>query len=124
MARSNQARSNLTKGTSTGLCSEVLFGNWADVLIGEWGSVEIMPNPYDPTMYKQGGVQLRILQSVDVAKLSEILQEAWGEPLSKQTFTEKAAQAGKMLRRLGFSGRRKRIGGKQGVFWKKEPGKY
>ena len=67
VARSNQARSNLTKGTSSGLCSEAFFGNWADVLIGEWGSVEIMPNPYDPTMYKQGGVLLRILQSVDVA---------------------------------------------------------
>lgn len=30
VARSNQARKNLTKGTSSGVCSEIFFGNWAD----------------------------------------------------------------------------------------------
>lgn len=66
-ARSNQARSNLTKGTSAGVCSELFFGNWAELLIGEWGVLEIMPNPYDATLFKQGGVLLRAMQSVDIA---------------------------------------------------------
>lgn len=67
VARSNQARSNLTKGTAAGICSELFFGNWADLLIGEWGVLEITPNPYDATLFKQGGVLLRAMQSVDIA---------------------------------------------------------
>ena len=67
VARSNQARSTLTKGTSNGICSEVVFGNWSELILGEWGVLEIMPNPYDATLFKQGGVLLRAMQSVDVA---------------------------------------------------------
>lgn len=67
VARSNQARSNLTKGTANGVASELFFGNWAELLIGEWGVLEIMPNPYDAALFKQGGVLLRAMQSVDVA---------------------------------------------------------
>ena len=66
VARSNQARSTLTKGSASGICSEVVFGNWSELLIGEWGVMEIMPNPYDATLFKQGGVLLRAMQSVDV----------------------------------------------------------
>ena len=66
VARSNQARGDLTKGTGTNL-SEIIFGNWSEVLIGEWGVLEIMPNPYDATAYKQGAVLLRAMQSVDIA---------------------------------------------------------
>ncbi len=66
-ARSNQARSNLTKGSSSGVCSELFFGAWSEVVIGEWGVLEIVPNPYDAAVYKNGGVLLRALQSLDVA---------------------------------------------------------
>lgn len=66
-ARSNQARSNLTKGSASGVCSELFFGAWSEVVIGEWGVLEIVPNPYDAAAYKNGGVLLRALQSVDVA---------------------------------------------------------
>jgi HK97 family phage major capsid protein/HK97 family phage prohead protease len=66
VARTNQARSNLTKGTGTNL-SEIFFGNWSDVIVGEWGVVEILPNPYAPGIYEAGGVELRVLQTVDVA---------------------------------------------------------
>jgi len=65
MARSNQARKNLTKGTGTNL-SEIFFGAWSELVLGEWGVLEIMPNPYDSTAYKQGAVLLRAMQSVDV----------------------------------------------------------
>jgi HK97 family phage major capsid protein/HK97 family phage prohead protease len=66
VARSNQARSTLTKGTSAGVCSEIFFGNWSELLIGEWGVLEITPNPYDTALFKQGGVLLRAMQSLDI----------------------------------------------------------
>lgn len=65
MARTNQARSNLAKGTSTNL-SEVYFGDWSQVLVGEWGVIEILPNPYAAGIYEAGGVELRVLQSLDI----------------------------------------------------------
>jgi len=67
VARTNQARSNLTKGSASGICSEIYFGNWSELLIGEWGVLEIMPNPYDATLFKQGGILLRAMQSLDIA---------------------------------------------------------
>jgi len=66
VARSNQARSTLTKGTASGICSEVFFGAWSELLIGEWGVLEIVPNPYDASVYANGGVLLRALQSIDI----------------------------------------------------------
>ena len=65
VARTNQARSNLTKGTSS-VASEVYFGNWSELLVGEWGVLEIVPNPYDSTAYKQGGILLRAMQTLDI----------------------------------------------------------
>lgn len=61
----NQVPSNLTKGTGTNL-SAILFGNWADVIVGEWGVLEILPNPYGPG-YNSGAVDIRVLQTIDIA---------------------------------------------------------
>lgn len=66
VARSQQARSTLTKGTASGICSEVFFGAWSELVMGEWGVLEIVPNPYDAAVYKNGGVLLRALQSIDI----------------------------------------------------------
>ncbi len=66
VARTNQARGNLTKGTASGVCSEIFMGNWAELLVGEWGVLEILPNPYDSTAYKQGAILLRAMQSLDI----------------------------------------------------------
>lgn len=65
VARSNQVRRNLTKGTSTD-CTEIFFGNWADLLIGEWGYLEIDTNRYGDT-WKSGGVEIKAMQSLDIA---------------------------------------------------------
>lgn len=65
VARSNQVRSNLTKGTSSGVCSELFFGNWSELIIGEWGVLEVLPNPYGAG-YKNGGVELRAMQTIDI----------------------------------------------------------
>lgn len=64
-AVSNQVPSTLTKGTASGICSAIVFGNWSDLLIGMWGVLEILANPYG-TGYGSGDIEVRSLQSVDI----------------------------------------------------------
>jgi HK97 family phage major capsid protein/HK97 family phage prohead protease len=63
---SQQLRSTLTKGTSSGICSELIYGNWRELLIAMWGVLEIGVNPYDSTGFKNGDVILRVMQTLDV----------------------------------------------------------
>ena len=63
---SNQVRSNLTKGTSSGICSELYFGAWSDLIIAQWGTLEVMVNPYDATGFTTGDVFIRAFQTVDI----------------------------------------------------------
>lgn len=65
-AVSNQLRSNLVKGSSGAVCSESIFGNWQELLIGEWGITEIAVNPYDSTGFANGDVILRMFQTLDI----------------------------------------------------------
>ena len=62
---SNQVPSNLTKGTASGICSAILFGNFADLIIGQWGNLDIMVDPY--TGSTAGTVRVVALQDVDIA---------------------------------------------------------
>lgn len=66
VARSNQCRSTLVKGSSGPVCSEVFFSAWSELLIGEWGVMEMLVNPYGAA-YTKGGVEVRALQTLDVA---------------------------------------------------------
>lgn len=61
----NQVPSNLTKGASSGVCSAIIFGNWADLIIGQWGSLDLLVDPY--TGSTAGTVRVVALQDVDVA---------------------------------------------------------
>lgn len=61
----NQVPSNLTKGTSSGVCSAIVFGNMADLIIGMWGGLDVMVNPYANDT--SGGVRITALQDVDLA---------------------------------------------------------
>jgi HK97 family phage major capsid protein len=61
---SNQVPSNLTKGTSSGVCSAILFGNWSDLIIGMWGGLDIMLDPYAGAT--SGTRRVIALQDVDV----------------------------------------------------------
>lgn len=63
-AVTNAMPSNLIKGTSNN-CSSIIFGNWADVVIGMWGSLDLMVDPY--TGSTAGTVRIVALQDVDVA---------------------------------------------------------
>jgi HK97 family phage major capsid protein len=38
--------STLTKGSSSGVCSAIFFGNWADLGLASWGGMDILVNPY------------------------------------------------------------------------------
>lgn len=65
-AESQQLRSALTKGTSSGICSELIYGNWQELFIGMWGVTEIALNPYDSTGFTTGDVFLRAFQTCDI----------------------------------------------------------
>ena len=61
---SNQVSSALTKGTNSA-CSAIIFGNWADLLIGSWGALDVLVDPY--TGSSAGTVRIRAMQDVDIA---------------------------------------------------------
>lgn len=61
----NAVPSNLTKGTSVGVASAILFGNFSDLIIGMWGSLDLLVDPY--TGSTAGTVRVVTLQDVDVA---------------------------------------------------------
>lgn len=62
---SNQVPSNLTKGTSSGVCSAIIHGNWNDLIIGQWGALDLTVDPY--TGATAGTVRVVALQDVDIA---------------------------------------------------------
>lgn len=61
---SNQVPSDLTKGTGTGLHA-ILFGVFSQLMIGEWGVLEVQVDPY--TRADEGEVVLRTFQMVGLA---------------------------------------------------------
>lgn len=54
--------SNLTKGSGTDL-SAMIFGNWSDLLVGQWGVLDITVDQY--TFSSSGGVRIVAMQDVD-----------------------------------------------------------
>ena len=61
---SNNVPSNLTKGSGADL-SAVIYGNFSDLLIGLFGTLEILVDPY--TDFAKGTTAVRVLQSIDIA---------------------------------------------------------
>lgn len=43
---STQVPSNLTKGTANGTAHAIIFGNWAELIIGQWAGLDIVVDPY------------------------------------------------------------------------------
>ncbi len=62
---SNQVPSTLTKGTSGATLSAIIFGNWADLLIGQWGTLSVLVDPY--TSSTKGGVRIVVFHDIDIA---------------------------------------------------------
>lgn len=50
----NNVPSNITKGTGTSL-SAMIFGNFSDLLIGQWGGLDVVVDPY--TLKKKGEIE-------------------------------------------------------------------
>jgi HK97 family phage major capsid protein/HK97 family phage prohead protease len=61
----NQVSSALTKGSGSAL-SAIIFGNFSDLLIGEWGALEVLPNPYG-SGFNSGAIDIRVMQTIDIA---------------------------------------------------------
>lgn len=64
VARTNQMPSNLSKGTGSNL-SAMLFMRPSEVIVGMWGGLEVLPNPFGAG-YKSGAVDIRAMQTCDV----------------------------------------------------------
>jgi HK97 family phage major capsid protein/HK97 family phage prohead protease len=65
MGVSNQVPSNLDKGTSVGVCSAIIAGNWNDLIVGQWGALDLMADPY--TGSTSGTLRVVALQDIDIA---------------------------------------------------------
>ncbi len=62
---SNQVPSNLvTLDSSHSDCHAILFGVWPSVIIGEWGVLELISDPY--SLKRQGMIEVTSFQLVDV----------------------------------------------------------
>ena len=62
---SNQVSSTLTKGTTSDTCSAIFYGDWSQLLIGMWGGLDLMADPY--SLSTKGALRLVAFQDVDVA---------------------------------------------------------
>lgn len=62
---SNQVSSTLTKGTSTTICSAIIFGNWRELIMGEFGAIEIITDPY--RLKKQAMIEVTSWMFLDFA---------------------------------------------------------
>lgn len=63
-AVSNNVPSNLVKGTSGAVASAIIFGNFADLIIGLWSGVDLLVDPY--SMSSSGGVRVVAFQDADI----------------------------------------------------------
>ncbi len=60
----NQVSSALTKGSSSGVCSAIFFGNWADLIVASWSGIDLLVDPYSLSTY--GGIRVTAFKDVDV----------------------------------------------------------
>jgi HK97 family phage major capsid protein len=60
----NQVPSDLVKGDSGAVCSAILFGNWREVLLAEWGALDLTVDPY--TLADKGLIRVISTQLVDI----------------------------------------------------------
>lgn len=58
---------NLTKGTASGTCSAVVFGDFSQLKIGQWGGINVVVDPY--TIRHQGQIRLIVETFADALAL-------------------------------------------------------
>jgi len=64
MGDSNELNGYRTEVSEQGAANALYFGNWADILIGMWGSLDLIVDPYTNSL--SGTVRVVALQSADV----------------------------------------------------------
>jgi hypothetical protein len=60
-----QILATYTKGSSGATMSHLFFGNWEDIVVGSWGSLDVLVDPYSGGT--AGTVRVICFQDVDVA---------------------------------------------------------
>ena len=68
-AVTNSVPGNLTKGTANAICSAIIFGNWRDLLIGSWGGLDIVIDPF--TLSAQSEIRMIVNSFVDAQLVNE-----------------------------------------------------
>lgn len=48
---SEQVPSNLVKGTSGAVCSAIIFGDFSQAMVGQWGGLDLLVDPYSQKKY-------------------------------------------------------------------------
>jgi HK97 family phage major capsid protein len=61
---SNQIPSNLTKGSASSVCSAIFFGAWGDLIVGQWGGIELIVDPM--SLSTAGATRIVALVELDV----------------------------------------------------------
>ncbi|MGI9116907.1 MAG: phage major capsid protein [Gaiellales bacterium] len=64
VAFTNTVPSTLVKGSSSA-CSALLFGVWSNLMIGQWGGIELVSDPY--SLSTTGATRIVAMAEVDVA---------------------------------------------------------
>jgi HK97 family phage major capsid protein len=44
----------------------IILGDFSEMIVGTWGAVDILANPYAEGPYSRGAVQVRILTTLDM----------------------------------------------------------
>jgi HK97 family phage major capsid protein len=61
---SNHVPSNLTKGTASGICSAAIFGDFSQLIIGQWGFMDISVD--NSSRKREGYIEITVNVFVDV----------------------------------------------------------
>ena len=64
MAITNHVPSDLTKGSTSGTCSAIIFGDFAQLIMAFWSSPDVLVDPY--TGGSAGNTRIIVHQDVDV----------------------------------------------------------
>lgn len=79
LAVTNNVSSTLDKGTSTGVCSAIIAGNFSDLGLASWGGIEIFFDPYTQAkagmtvMHVNGYVDANVHRAVSFAAMLDAL---------------------------------------------------
>ena len=65
VAQPSNVPSTLTKGSSSGVRSAMIFGNFNDLIIGQWSATDVLVDPYSGS--NSGAVRIVVFYDVDIA---------------------------------------------------------